>query len=198
MSTKAKKTKPGDVRSMAYDVAEKIKDLPLSKLTNPVDRSLVAVEIFHDNQRVASHIKNTTLGGKTTVISHMPKSHQQHLKWTPSKIVTWAQQVGEATYDVIQGLINSDRHAEQTYRSCLGIKRLSTYYPAERIEAACRRAIAINGRSYKSIQSILKNGLDQQSLPLVQEEKAVKHKNLRGNAYYALDDQPIHSGEYPC
>jgi len=156
------------------------------------------VEIFHDNQRVASHIKNTTLGGKTTVISHMPKSHQQHLKWTPSKIVTWAQQVGEATYDVIQGLINSDRHAEQTYRSCLGIKRLSTYYPAERIEAACRRAIAINGRSYKSIQSILKNGLDQQSLPLVQEEKAVKHKNLRGNAYYALDDQPIHSGEYPC
>jgi len=56
MSTKAKKTKPGDVRSMAYDVAEKIKDLPLSKLTNPVDRSLVAVEIFHDNDFVHSNV----------------------------------------------------------------------------------------------------------------------------------------------
>ncbi len=156
------------------------------------------VEVFHNNQRVASHLKSTASGGKSTLTHHMPKSHQQHLKWTPSKIVAWAKQVGESTHEVIQGIINSNRHAEQTYRSCLGIKRLSAHYPAERIEAACKRAIVINGRSYKSIQSILKNGLDQRPLPPAQEEKAISHKNLRGNTYYALNDQPMQSGEYPC
>ena len=35
----------------------------------------------------------------------------------------------------------------------------------ERLEAACRRALTIGACSYKSIESILKNGLDRTPLP---------------------------------
>ena len=52
-------------------------------------------------------------------------------------------------------------HPEQGYRSCLGLIRLGKSYGTARLEAACKRALAINGISYKSVQSILKNGLDE-------------------------------------
>mgnify|MGYP001418027260 CR=1 FL=1 len=43
--------------------------------------------------------------------------------------------------------------------------RLGKRYGAERLEAACRRALALGACSYKSLESILKQGLDAQPVP---------------------------------
>ena len=42
------------------------------------------VEVFHKGQRVASHRRSFQRGGYTTVPEHMPKSHRQHLEWSPT------------------------------------------------------------------------------------------------------------------
>ena len=77
-------------------------------------------------------------------------------------------------------------HPEQGYRSCLGILRLGHAYSPARLEAACRRAQALEAFAYKSVQSILKTGLDQQ--PLVDPAPTVplpfEHDHLRGATYY--------------
>jgi transposase len=77
-------------------------------------------------------------------------------------------------------------HPEQGYRSCLGILRLERTYGPARVEAACRRAQALEAFAYKSVQSILKTGLDQQPLP--ERERVVplpfEHDHLRGATYY--------------
>ena len=83
--------------------------------------------------------------------------------------------------------ILSDRpHPEQGYRSCLGILRLTRKYEPERLEAACKRALAVRVRSYRDVASILKNGLDR--VPLVAapaaESPPLLHENLRGPEYY--------------
>jgi transposase len=78
-------------------------------------------------------------------------------------------------------------HPEQGFRSCLGLIRLSTRYSAERGEAACQRARAIASPSYRSVRSILKNGLETQPLlPLLTDpnDTVVDHENIRGPAYY--------------
>jgi hypothetical protein len=49
---------------------------------------------------------------------------------------------------------------EQGFRSYLGILSLARGYGLVRLEAACRRGIAIGAMSYRSAASILKNGLD--------------------------------------
>jgi hypothetical protein len=41
--------------------------------------------------------------------------------------------------------------------------RLGKRYSTERHEEACRRALMLGACSYKSIESILKNGLDRRS-----------------------------------
>ena len=49
------------------------------------------VEIFHGGKRVASHARSSVAYRHTTVAEHMPKSHQAHLEWTPSRLIHWAE-----------------------------------------------------------------------------------------------------------
>lgn len=144
----------------------------------------MTVEIFYKAKRVASHKRSDQAGFHTTQKEHMPKSHQQYLEWTPSRIIHWAGTIGEHTAQVVETIMNTRQHPEQGYRSCLGILRMAKHYSNERLEAACGRAMAIGGCSYKSIRSILEKGLDRQSLPKPVTQPAIKHENIRGPGYY--------------
>ena len=71
----------------------------------------------------------------TTIREHMPKSHQAHLEWTPSRLIHWAETaVGEATAQVVRTILESKPHPEMGYRACLGIMSLGKTYsnPAAR------------------------------------------------------------------
>ena len=52
------------------------------------------------------------------------------------------------------------------------------------LEAACERALAINARSYRSVESILTHGLDAKPLTAEEPRPAVTHANLRGPTYF--------------
>jgi transposase len=144
------------------------------------------VEVLFKNRRVASHQRSYHRGGFTTLREHMPKAHQKYLDWTPSRIIRWAGKNGPSTKRLVTKVMENKPHPEQGFRSCLGIIRLAKRYSPERLEKACVRALAINGYSYKSVQSILKNGLDQQSRLFEQVEDiySERHDNIRGNYYY--------------
>jgi transposase len=90
------------------------------------------------------------------------------------------------TARVVETILASRAHPQQGFRSGLGIMRLGKSYGAERLEAACRRALKIGACSYKSIESILKNELDQKPLPEPQQPSspAPPHDNIRGPKDY--------------
>ena len=144
------------------------------------------IEILFKNRRVASHARSYQPGAFTTLIEHMPKSHQKYLEWTPSRIIRWAGKNGPGTQNLISQILDSRTHPEQAYRSCLGIMRLAKRYSPERLEAASKRAILIKAYSYKSIESILKKGLDKQAFLFepTKNTKTVNHSNIRGEEYY--------------
>lgn len=145
-----------------------------------------AVEILFRGKRIASHLRNHRKGRHTTQSEHMPKRHREYLDWTPSRILEWAATMGQATEKVIDQILASREHPEQGYRSCLGIFRLGKLYGKDRIEAACRRALAIGASRYKSIRSILENSLDREALPETGGlAPAIHHTNLRGAGYYS-------------
>ena len=58
-----------------------------------------------------------------------------------------------------------------------GILRLARQYGADRLEAACDRGLDIGARSYGSIQSILKHGLDRRPPQPRQRELLPDHPN---------------------
>jgi len=149
-------------------------------------RSLpTTVEVFHKGKRVASHLRNRGHGIMITNAEHRPKSHREHLEWTPARIVNWARTVGPHTARLFERILADKPHPEMGYRACLGIIRLAKQYSAERTEAAAERALLSGACRYQNVKSILKNSLDRQPLesppPL---NGSSGHDNIRGAAYF--------------
>jgi len=148
--------------------------------------SVATVEIFHSSKRVASHPRSHERHRHTTDPAHMPESHRRHAEWSPSRITGWAAKTGPATAALVQAILASRPHPEQGYRASLGIIRLAGRYGSDRAEAACARALHLNSHSYRSVESILRNGLDRRPLPGDAPElpSHPAHANVRGPDYY--------------
>jgi transposase len=146
----------------------------------------ITVELFHKGERVASHLRSYQRGRHTTIDEHMPKAHREHAEWSPSRIINWAETIGTSTKALAEAILAERRHPEQGYRSCLGILRLGKQYGKERLEAACARAFAVRARSYRHVESILKNNLDRIPAPAKPPAAGppVDHENIRGGDYY--------------
>jgi transposase len=143
------------------------------------------VEVLHRGRRVASHPRSGEQRRFSTDAAHMPEAHRRQAAWSPSRIVVWAGGTGPATAALVAAIMASRPHPEQGFRGCLGIMRLGRRYGPERLETAAARALAIRALSYRSVESILRNGLD--GLPLPGSEPVTTigdHANVRGAGYY--------------
>lgn len=147
--------------------------------------SVRTVEVFARGRRVASHPRSGAVGRHTTETAHMPESHRRYLEWTPGRLVAWGEQAGPATGALVAAILASRPHPEQGFRSCLGIFRLGRRHGEARLEAACARALAVGALSYRSVDSILKGGLERAPLPEPPPVRATRsHANVRGPAAY--------------
>jgi len=144
------------------------------------------VEVLHKGNRVAVHARHGPAGAHATVAEHMPAAHRKHQQWTPARFIHWAQGVGPATQDVVAEQLEQRPHPEHGYRACLGLRNLARHYGHARLEAACVRGRHIGSSNYRSIASILKNGLDRTPVDdaSVEAPTLPLHANLRGGGYY--------------
>ena len=146
------------------------------------------VEVLHKSLRVASHIRGRGRGQTITNEEHRPKSHRAQLEWTPSRMVDWAAKIGPHTASAFERIMSEQTHPEAGYRGCLGIIRMAKRYSNARVEAACERALLAGACRYKSIESILKTGLDKAPLETTpsspQPSSTPPHDNIRGSEYF--------------
>jgi len=142
------------------------------------------VEILHKGTRIASHLRSRARGQAVTNDEHRPRSHRAHLQWTPSRMVHWAETIGPNTARLFERIMNDKPHPEMGYRGCLGIIRLAEKYSAQRVEAACERALLTGACRYKSVESILRNSLDQAPPSAPPPASTPPHDNIRGSEYF--------------
>ena len=144
------------------------------------------VRLYHQGEQVAAHPRSYRAGAHTTDDNHMPLAHQKHREWTPQRFESWGASIGSHTQQVVSRWLGQKKHAEQSYRACLGLLNLAKTYTPERLEAACHRALKSGIDRLAGIRSILQKGLDQQPLPAQQQELLadIEHTNIRGNSYY--------------
>lgn len=146
------------------------------------------VELLHRGRRVASHRRS--YGPKwssTTDPAHRPKSHRDYGHWPPSRLVSWAETIGPSVGAVVQQILADKPHPEMGYRSCLALMRDAKTYGDERTESACARALFIGSPTRKSVNAILKAGLDRTPIESQPELPAIDHDNVRGGEYFATD-----------
>ncbi|MGB8518218.1 MAG: IS21 family transposase [Gallionella sp.] len=143
-----------------------------------------SVEVFRRGKRIAAHARSTHKGRHTTVDEHMTPGHQEVSGWSAIRLLDWAARIGVQTHATVEVMLNARRHPQQSYRTCLGILRMGKTYGNARLEAACDRALRLNATSFRSINSILKNGLDRVTETRPQTSLPLTHSNVRGPEYY--------------
>jgi len=167
------------------EIAKHFYSVPFRLLRQEVEARITTktVEIFHRGKLVASHARSLRAHRPTTLAEHMPSSHRRYRGWTHERILRDAAAIGNDTAALVEVILRSRPHPEQGFRSCIGILGLVKRYDAERLDAACARALALGTRSYASVAAILKNRQDGKRAPEPQQPSLL-HENIRGPGYY--------------
>jgi len=145
------------------------------------------VEIYLDSVRIACHRRNYHRNGHATLEEHMPpdQNHYARIKgYTREYFIEKGKQTGESTAIAISKILEQKIFIEQTYNSCLGVLRLGNKYGNDRLEAACRRALAGYKVTYMGIKNILERNLDKAILQTDLFTHIPDHENIRGAESY--------------
>lgn len=162
---------------------------PLVQQEVEVQATARTVAIYRHGQRIASHARSYRQGAHSTCQEHMPQAHRAMHDWSPQRFLNWAAEIGPETRALVSCLLQEKRHIEQSYRRVLALLSNAKKYGRERLNSACGRALLIGSPTRSSVESILKQGLDQVPVEspdnAVQEELSLDHhENVRGEDYY--------------
>ena len=131
----------------------------------------------------ASHRRSYQKARHTTVTAHMPEAHRQAGEWSPERLERWAMRIGSATARLVRSRLTArdtrSRLTAAAWESCAWVK------PTAMTGRPPAGAPSPWAASYKSIESILRHGLDRQPLAeQTESELPADHDNIRGSTYY--------------
>jgi len=153
-----------------------------------IHASSTHIEVYYKSERIAIHPRNRNKGVYTTIKDHLSSAHRAYTDWSPAFFKKLAKKHGEAVVQFIDALISQGEYPEISYKRAMGVIQLHRQYGSERLNNACQRALYAQALSYKRVQNILKNNMDQEQLnidDLTQIQSHIPaHDNIRGANTY--------------
>jgi hypothetical protein len=113
----------------------------------------------------------------------MPLHQRDYVDQSTEYFCAEAKKIGPWALRFVEGVFQKRKYPQLGFRTCQGMLRLAKKYGQARIEAACQKAAAVGGFSYRSLESLLLHNLDQFNRTTAKEQK-VLHLNIRGADYY--------------
>lgn len=140
--------------SAPYTLVGKTLDVRLSETT---------VRLYHEHEMRAVHPHLTHPGQRSTLDEHLPPEHVAFKMRTP----VWCQKEADRIGPYVARFIERqfENGVIDNLRSAQGVLALKKTYGAVRLDAACRRALAFENLTYRTVNTILKQGLDQVADP---------------------------------
>lgn len=139
------------------------------------------VEVFLNNERIASHVRSTMPYRHTTLPAHMPPHHLAVKSWTAENFLSWAHRVGPETEKLVHAFLNAPQYKEVSYRSILGLQRLEKRFGQKNLERASQIANERRLLSQRAVKQILET---LPAKPASETATPVRHGNIRGDTYY--------------
>ncbi len=146
------------------------------------------VEVYYNRQRIALHLRNGSKGSYNTNKDHLASAHRHYSEWSPEFFKGKAARHGKNVAACVEQIIAAVDYPEIGYKRAMGVIQLHRAYGSWRLDKACKRALQADAVSYRRIQNILKNNLDQSSLFFqdLEDDKThiPEHGNIRGASNY--------------
>jgi len=111
-----------------------------------------------DYALVTMHDRAQRPGQRMTNMAHLPHHKVAGLILTRATCREQASQVGQATREVVDELL--DHRPEDRLRTAGRLLRLADRFGSDRLEAACARALLFGDPAYLTIKKILEEGMD--------------------------------------
>jgi transposase len=138
--------------------------VPFDLIGEKVDVRLTrnTVEVFYHGARVTSFPRAVKVLRDPIVNPlHMPENHRKYLSYNDDDFLSWASGIGVSTLAVVKSFLESGKVSEQGYKACASLTKMADHYGHERVENACKRALAYASKpSIRNIATILKNRQD--------------------------------------
>ena len=135
-------------------------------------------------------IKQAVSNGVTDIIvtPHfiLGSSYNKEKKENKKEVIyprRWASAIGPAMSELIDRLLKSSKHEEQSYNACAGILHKVKTIPKGAAEEVARKCIEINSCKYFTFKQMLKK-MDVKELPEHSPGTLPNHENIRGKDYY--------------
>ena len=120
------------------------------------------VRLYHNLKLVAVHARLIRPGQRSTVDEHMPPEAIAYKMQDPQWCLKQAEQVGPGCHRLIRRLFS--HKVLDNLRAAQGVISLGKKFGTARLEAACIRALHYDNVKYRTVKSILNQGLDQTPL----------------------------------
>jgi hypothetical protein len=121
------------------------------------------VQLFVDHKLVRTHRRSHRPGERVQNPADFPPEKLQYLMQTPAWCRERAHALGPHVGEFIERLLG-DKTLDRL-RGAQATLRLADSVGTERLDAACRRALACDAIAHKTVKSILTHGLDAAPLP---------------------------------
>ncbi|MGH9266275.1 MAG: IS21/IS408/IS1162 family transposase, partial [Acidimicrobiales bacterium] len=139
-------------------VGRALYSVPWRHIGHTVDarESARTVEIYVEGTLVATHARVER--GKQTNYDHYPPEKIAFMMRTPAWCRRRAAELGEAVAQVVEVLM--EVNALYRLRQAQGVVGLADRHGADRLDAACRKALAVGDPSYRTVKGILVAGTE--------------------------------------
>jgi hypothetical protein len=117
------------------------------------------VQCYQRYTLVKTHLR-VPKGHRSVDWDDYPPEQAAFFRRTPDLCRAQARRLGLAVGAAVAAIL--ELHALYRLRQAQGVIRLADHYGAERLNAACTRALAYGDPAYRTIKNILERGLDQQ------------------------------------
>ncbi len=125
--------------------------------------SETTVRLYRDHELVAVHPRLFKYGSKHSLNEHLPPNALAYCMRDPQWCLEQARRIGTHCEEVIQQLLVAS--VVDYLRGAQGIIGLQKKYGNARLDAACKRALSFQSGYYKTVKSILQQGLEYAPLP---------------------------------
>jgi hypothetical protein len=152
------------------DVAGRLFSAPAKYVSQVVDVRVTAavVELLFGGRRIASHPRTPGTDAVTDP-AHLSPAEHAYGTWTPDRELQWAAGIGAKTTAFVEQRLAASGGKTAGYRLGLRMRKLSTEFGANRLEAACAKGLGAGASSVASLRAIFVNRLD---MPGAREAKA--------------------------
>jgi hypothetical protein len=151
-----------------------------------IEYTAETVEIYCQDQRIATHARCRVMGEKTTIPIHRPEHHRAFIEQSAATMTERACGIGPYAGKMVQGFYRNAEHPEFARRKAMGVFGLAKKYGHERTDVACRLALRDSRDTYKGIKAILETGEDISFMAdELRQRELPMHENIRGASAYA-------------